>query len=176
MTPDEMKQHWQQLNVNASYNTPDDSQLIDRVTSGRIKTASEQLMHRYRMMFSIVCPIGIFASIPLWHQMALWQVVGLILFFVVAAGMDIYLYLGIKSIDLSKEGVERVTQRARYYRKRHLIFQAILIPFSVWLCTVYFSINDDPFYHNSLWVGLAIGLVFGFAVWFQMMRAYKKML
>lgn len=176
MTPDEMKSLWQQLNASTQYDSPVSTDLIDRVTSGRIASAREQLMKRYKMMFTIVCPIGIFASIPLWHEMAWWQVVYLILFFVIAGAMDGWLYLGIKNIDLATEGVQRVAERVRYYRKWHLTFQAILIPFSAGLVCVYFSLYDDPFYRNALWVGLAIGLSFGFIVWLQMMRAYKKML
>lgn len=176
MSPEEMKQYWQQLNANAKYKTSDSKDLIDRVTSGRITTAREQLLRRYRMMFTIVCPIGIFASIPMWHQMELWQVIFLILFFVIAAAMDFWLYMGIKSIDLASEGVQRVAQRVRYYRKWHLMFQAILIPFSAALVCIYFSLYDDQFYRNALWAGLAIGLIFGFIVWLQMMRSYKKML
>lgn len=176
MSPDEMKQLWQQMNANPQYDSKDSAALIDGVTSGRITSARDQLMRRYRMMSAIVCPIGIFASIPLWHEMVWWQILYLVLFFIVAAAMDIWLYRGIKSIDLTREGVQRVSERVRYYRKWHLTFQAILIPFSAGLVMVYFSLYDDPFYRNTLWFGLAIGLIFGFIVWLQMMRAYKKML
>lgn len=176
MTPDEMKQLWQQLNANPQYNSENSSNLIDRVTSGRISSARDRLMHRYRMMFAVICPIGMIASIPVWSVMQWWQVACILLFFAVAACMDAYLYFGIKSIDPVTEGVQRVADRARYYRKRHWIFQGILMPMAAALVMIYFSLFDDPWYHTAMWVGAGIGLVIGLLLWLQMMRDYKKML
>lgn len=173
MSPDEMKQCWQQLGSNPEY---DSSRLIDRVTSGRITSARERLMRRYRMMFSVICPIGIFASIPLWRELSWWQTACIILFFLVAGGMDWWLYRGIKGIDFATEGVQSVADKARYYRKRHWIFQAVLTPCAAGLLMIYFSLSDEEYYRAGMWVGLALGLAFGLGVWLQMMRDYKKML
>lgn len=176
MTPDEMKRLWQQMNANPQYSPDDSSKLIDRVTSGRINSARDRLIHRYRMMFAVICPMGILASIPLWHQMQWWQSIVVVLFFLVAGCMDYYLYSGLKGLDLAEEGVQRVAERARYYRKRHWIFQGILSPMAIGLILIYFSLFDDEDYRIAVWFGLGLGLVIGFIIWIQMMRDYKKML
>lgn len=175
MNPEELKNRWRELDTPRNGDIPDP--VIDNVTSGKITSARERLMRRYRMMCVAVAPTGIICTIMTHDLLPFWGMAVIISFFAVAALMDYYLYRGIRSIDLSAWGVEEVARKARFYRRRHHIFQIILIPWAALILGVYFSC----FAHEEamLWgmaAGGLVGLGAGLAVYFQMMRDYRRML
>lgn len=175
MTPEELKDRWRALDTPRPADLPDP--VIDNVTSGKITSARERLMRRYRMMSLAVAPTGIICTLMTYRMLPLWGVAIIISFFIASALMDHYLYRGIRSIDLSSQGVEEVARKARFYRKLHHIFQIILIPWAAAIISVYFSCfaQEDV----MLWgmaAGGATGLGVGLAIYFQMMRDYRNML
>ena len=175
MNPEELKNRWRELDTPRNGDIPDP--VIDNVTSGKASSARERLMRRYRMMFLLVSPVGILCTIMTHDLLPLWGMVVILSFFAVAALMDYYLYRGIRSIDLSAEGVEEVARKARFYRRRHHVFQIILIPWAAVILGIYFSCFAQE--ESMLWgmaAGGLVGLGAGLAVYFQMMRDYRRML
>lgn len=139
MTPEELKEKWHSLDDDTKrgmrsggsseppfYRDP----MVDKVTSGRVISARDRLMANYRKMFAVVAPVGVLTAMPLFRLLPWWAVSLIMLFFVIAAMMDIYLYRGIRSIDLWADGVEEVARKARFYRRRHHLFQLLLIPYA----------------------------------------------
>ncbi len=183
MTPEEFKEKWRKLNEmpdgglygNRRGENNRDS-IINDVVSGKAKSAREKLMSSYRAMFAIVAPLGLSSLIPIHQQLPLCGLILAIAFFVTAAIMDYYLYRGIRSIDVSVDGIDEVATKARFYRRRHHLFQAILIPFAVIIVSMYFCYMTLPEMRIGMYAGLAIGLAAGFAIYFRMMREYKRML
>ena len=61
--------------------------------------------------------------------------------------MDLYLMIGIKKIDCCSMGVAEVAEKARYYRRRHHMFMAVLIVLLVpVLGSVAVALSDDMAY------------------------------
>ncbi len=182
MTPEELKEKWKRLNresdnMEEKQPLPNHRDtLVDNVVSGKTTSARDRLMGRYRMMFSVVAPVGIVCTLPIHHILPWWSVGAIILFFVVAALMDYYLYRGIRGIDFSVDGVEEVAAKARFYRRRHHLFQLILIPFAAGIMAIYFCNFTETAMRWGLLAGAAIGLVAGLGVYLGMMRDYRQML
>lgn len=180
MNTDELKDRWRGLarprTTGASPAPVANDPMIDKVTSGKAVTARERLMARYRMMFSVVAPLGMLCLLPVWKLLPLWGVATVLLFFLVAALMDYYLYRGIRSIDLSADGVEEVAAKARFYRRRHHLFQLLLIPWAIVIIAIYLSSFGQE--EGMLWGiigGGVVGLAIGLLMYFQMMRDYRSM-
>lgn len=186
MTPEELKDKWRRLNASDAGNDAAqrrnsrpsfyDDRMIDNVTSGRVTSARERLMGRYRMMFAGVAPAGMMCSLPMARLLPWWGLVGVMVFFVIAAVMDYYLYRGVKGIDLSVDGVEEVAAKVRFYRRRHHLFQLLLIPYAVFVVSLYFIYLGGGAVRWGLAVGVVVGLAIGLAVYLQMMRDYRQML
>lgn len=186
MTPEELKDKWRRLNASdagddaarrRSSRPPFyDDRMIGNVTSGRVTSARERLMGRYRMMFAGVAPAGMVCSLPLARLLPWWGLAAVIVFFIIAAVMDYYLYRGVKGIDLSVDGMEEVAAKARFYRRRHHLFQLLLIPCAVFVVSLYFIYLGGGEIRWALAVGIVVGLAIGLAVYLQMMRDYRQML
>lgn len=178
MTPDELKNSWQSLGHGAP--RPLDRDKLDRITSGRLTGARERLARMYFRMFAIVAPFGVVAVLfNLFNgMMPLWMCLAFIGFFVVAALMDLWLWRGIRGMDLNTMGVEEVAQLARYYRSWHLRFQGILIPLAVVLVTLFAmeAIAIDVSLLYGIIAGGIIGLTFGLVIWLRMMKQYKELM
>lgn len=185
MTPEELKEKWHSLDDDTKrgmrsggsseppfYRDP----MVDKVTSGRVISARDRLMANYRKMFAVVAPVGILTAMPLFRLLPWWAVSLIMLFFVIAAMMDVYLYRGIRSIDLWADGVKEVARKARFYRRRHHLFQMLLIPYAAGIVTIYYLSFGEEAMKWGLTVGLIFGLGVGLTLYLRMMRDYKRML
>lgn len=180
MTPEELKDKWRKLdNVNSSAdnNSPHRRDpMIDGVISGRITSARDRLIKRYRMMALVIAPLGIVCTCFQHGKLPTWGIILIVLFFLLAAVMDLYLSHGISSIDPSTQGVDQVARAAGYYKRRHHLFQAILIPMAIGIISLYFmAYQADQYMVWGLIAGIGVGLIAGLAVYFEMMRDYRDM-
>lgn len=180
MTPEELKDKWRELNENvgcsARDTVADEAPLIDAITSGRMMSARERLMRRYRMIALTLAPVGIVCQLPMVRFLPLWSIALNVVYFLTAALMDWYLYRGVKGIDLSESGVEEVASQARFYRRRHHQFQIILIPVAVVLLGVYFTSFTETAFVWGMVVGAVIGLLAGLKMYLDMMGDYRTMM
>lgn len=180
MTPDELKNTWRQSGAAdpSSYGRPVGDAEIDRITSGRITGARDRLMRQYRLTFLFAPAAGILCQLPLLGTIPLWISLAFILFFIIAGGMDYYLWRGIRSIDLDFDGVEEVARKARFYRRRHHQFQLLLIPAAVVIITAFALSAAEVDIHMvyGIIAGIVIGLPLGLTVYFRMMRNYRSMM
>lgn len=183
MTPDEIKEKWRSLddaipdNNRRSPATPFYlDRMIDNVTSGRVTSARDRLIRRYRMMFTVVAPLGLISLIPLRTLLPLWGSILGVVFYIAAFLMEIHLYKGIKGIDLSTDGVDRVARKARRYRRRHHLFQVCLIPLAAAFISACFVAFNEEAMRWILSGGIGLGLIAGLAIYFQIMRDYRQLL
>lgn len=104
-----------------------------------------------------------------------WMAIALILFgmvyFLTCSLMDRWLYRGISSIDVAEMPVVEVCRLAFHYRKKHLQFIAILIPFAVIFLGGMVSIFYTDIY--LIW-GLAIGAVLGLILGIHQFRIFMS--
>lgn len=179
MTTEEFKANWNKLNGNGSdlgrgCRADDDRKaydLLDRIYTGKAVSARQRLMNGYRQML-IISGLGTVFNISLWHELPWYGLLLIFIFFITAGLMDLYLYRGVKSIDPVTDGVEQVAEKARYYRRRHHLFQLVLIPWAVVILAIYFSSFGSDVW-MAMTVGGVVGLLIGLLFYFRFMRDYK---
>lgn len=149
---------------------------IARIRVGKIVTAQDRLVRRYRI-FSVVGMLMCAVSVILYrHILPMCPRILLGGFFLLASMMDLYLMIGIKKIDCCCMGVAVVAERARYYRRRHHMFMAILIVLLVpVLGSVAMALSDDMAYIWGMVIGGAVGLILGIGIYIKMMREYRTL-
>lgn len=160
---DNIKKIWQSARVNL---VSDDSSLND-IMSGKRKTALESLAKRYRwfsnmaLLFLCFIPLNIM-NMPIYSDTNS-KILFLIIFgsfFLISSIMDRWLYLGIKRIDIVSMSVLEVVEKARYYRKWHIRFIFILLPFALACLALLYYLADDIY----LRLGMIAGFLFGVAI------------
>ncbi len=174
-----MEQTWKDGFSNES---PENLQrLCDSLIGSRRQNSLDSLADRYRrfMMLgfgmTLVSITFIFGHIfprpfNYWIGITMWA------YFLTGALMDTYLFRGIRSINIYKEGVAEVARQTRHYRRRHLQFMAILIP---WMLLI-LVLMCCAFLPNEymLW-GIAFGFIVGLAIglrqFFKFMEEYKEL-
>lgn len=150
----------------------------------RRKSSLERLANRYRN-FSIVAGMAAFWSVfAYWasnvhegHGWPIWLMLCFEVYFVMAALMDYWLYMGIRSIDCATMPVETVFRKSMHYRKRHLQFMAVLIPAATALLV---ALGIYMRFDKMLIAGMIAGFVFGVAMgvraFLRFMYDYRKIL
>lgn len=183
---DRLKEMWSDLNRRIERLENQTIQEGIKVTSGKIKTACEDLASRYKrfmiigFLMGIAFPVYLITSPSDFFPDDLMKYVSAALFFlyfITAAVMDSYLYNEVKSMDLSMMTVHQVIHKARTLKRRHHIFMIILIPFAV----VTFAIFAIPFLNEPVIItgmitGGVVGLCIGLRQYFRMMRDYREMM
>lgn len=149
----------------------------------RQKTTLQRLASRYRRMaiLSVVCISWI---MPLYFRLSednpglsLFYPLVMVAFFLLAAGMDYWLYRGIQTIDCATMSVETVLKKVYFYRKRHIQFIFILLPIA--LLMIYFILamfNFEKYALLGAACGFMVGLAFGLKILYDFMRDYKQVL
>lgn len=166
---EDVKRNWQEARIASGHGNN-----YDDIFNGRRRTALENLARRYKrfsnlaLLFVLWGPVTFANPSLLEHGRVVMSLVSA-LYFLVCSCMDRWLYQGIKSIDCSTMTVSEVSRRALFYRKRHLQFIAILLPFAfIWIGMLVYYINYNPYF---LW-GIALGGLFGFALGFRQLLAF----
>lgn len=170
---DNIKRDWNETSVKG-YNNPD---IIKAIMAGKRKSALERLAERYRAF----CTIGFLCAgsmpwllgrpgiLPDFQGKSL-MLIGFALYFLLCGFMDLWLYRGIKSIDVATLTVKAVIDKSLYFRKRHLQFVAILLPlaFIIVAAMIYGSQSEGE---EVIW-GMIVGGVCGGAVGIRQFRKF----
>lgn len=170
---DSIKQDWNKTRVKGT----NDPETLQAIMAGKRKSALERLAERYRIFFTIgfLCacwmPLllsrdGIFPDFP-GKSLIL---AGFAFYFLLCGCMDVFLYRGIKSIDVATMPVAEVIAKSLFYKKRHLQFVAILLPlaFLIVCSLAYFNRAEGE---AVLW-GMLFGGIAGGAVGIRQFRKF----
>lgn len=132
MNPEDMKSAWRDTTRSLSSESKGIKTAGD-MRHGTPLTSLERLQKRYRL-FAIAgmtaCPTSlIFLNQRIFpHNNGIWLAIAFAVYFITCFTMDWWLYYGIGSIDCVRMSVREVSEKAMFYRKRHLQFVMILIP------------------------------------------------
>ncbi len=172
MNIDELKNGWQSLNTRSKESN---DSIVKDVVKGKITPARERLMKQYKTMFSVIAPIACAAQFAIFYLLPVYVIIYATIYFVTAGIMDYYLYRGIKGVDLSTDSVTQVATKAKFYRRRHHLFQLILLPMAAILICLYFS-SATEWQQIGMVVGIFIGLAAGIPTYIRIMRDYKQLM
>lgn len=173
---DNLKRDWRETSIRTS---SDDSSL-EAIKQGHRKSALQRLASRYRM-FSIIAGICT-VTIP-WllsrpemipeSSLKIWMLTIFALYFLTCSAMDLWLYHGITGIDVAILPVTEVIERALFYKKRHLQFVLILLPWAFLIvgCLIYSAGVDAAIY--GMIIGGAAGLIVGINQLRRFMADYR---
>lgn len=178
MNPEEMKQQWNELNKRIDALEEINLNQINRMRLDKLKTAQDRLIAFYRR-FTILSPIFILLSV-LWVDNNLIGPVAayyFMAFFAIAGMMDLYLWQSVKRLDFNTMGVEMIADRARFYRKRHHLFQIIMIVLAIPLITMIVIHNmHDRYMLTGCVLGLTLGSLIGLSLYTRIMGSYRDLI
>lgn len=152
---------------------------VNEITAGRKNTALENLATRYKRFSSlslvmlILTPAYIFGNIfPEDSRMLI--LAAMEVYFVVCGVMDYWLYMGIKKIDVQTWSVAEVMRTALYYRKKHLQFVAILLPFAILVVgSMAWALSHNQYFIYGVICGACIGIAIGARQLMKFMTDYR---
>lgn len=175
---DELKKTWQDTNVSI----PRDSVSYESIINGKRKTALDNLAQRYRwfsnfaLVFLLIVPFNLlnFSLFPdVKYRMLV--IIWFGSFFIISSTMDRWLYHGIKSIDVGSMSVSKVVEKALYYRKWHIRFIFILLPFALGCLGLLAYLVDDPYLRLGMLTGFLVGVALGIRQLMNFLADYKAL-
>lgn len=167
------KKNWRDTRFNSSETQSE----IESIISGKRRTALQALAAGYkRFSYISLCSILLCAPLMQPHIMPYapmkWPIVILfVVYMLVASMMDNWLYKGISAIDIAEMPVAEVARLAAFYRKRHIQFIFVLIPFALaFLCGMcWYSVWSG--FLSSL-AGIAVGATVGLFIGLRELRKF----
>lgn len=153
---------------------------IEEILNGRRISALERLSQKYRR-FSIVALLLIIISFTgkftiEKSSLDIWISIIMACYCATCSVMDYWLYRGITRIDFATMSVHEVITKSLFYRKRHLQFMAVLIPWAIVIVSLIFYANFSEIYMlMGLTAGLIIGLAIGLRNLFDFLDDYKTL-
>lgn len=176
---DEMYRAWKKWILNGSEDNM--RQMFEDIQKSGRRTSLENLAHRYKR-FSILglamIPVSLcYANSNIFpHPYNIIISVGMMMYFALCSILDLWLYRGIRSIDIFKESVVEVSRKARYYRRRHLQFIAILVvPLVILLSLMLICRLKETYFIICIVAGMLTGLIIGLYALSRFMNEYKSL-
>lgn len=178
MDHDEMKAAWRDTGRSLREGNRYDK-TAETWENGTPNTALDNLRERYRrfmilgFVMCMVTPTMLTRRIFPGEGMR-WISLAFIVYFLTCAFMDLYLYRGIKQIDCVRMPVAEVIRLAAFYRKRHLLFVAILIPLACMLLAAMFLVaGGDAYFAIGMGAGALVGILLGTQALRRFLKDYR---
>lgn len=175
----DIKEDWRNLRLEAEASTR-----LNEIMSGRRQTALEKLKGSYRRFaivgFVMILATGCMTIGGTLERLAgsgmIWFGVVWCMYFATCAVMDTWLYHGISKIDIYSMPVNQVSEMAIYYRKRHLQFIAILLPWALGIVGFFlYLVSDNIYMVGAICVGFVAGLAIGITKLMEFMSYYRNL-
>lgn len=180
MTPDEIKQTWNEA-ARRFYN-PTPEEFMKMYQSGKT-TALENLSKKYRR-FSILGLAMVILSIQflinksliLDESMRYIVTIAFMLYFALASSIDYWLAKGVAAINCYTMPVSEVAAKALYYRKIHHLSMIILIPFAISLLGIFgYAMRSEEWFISGIVCGFIIGAIIGVRQYLEFMSFYRQL-
>lgn len=185
INPEEMKLLWNQLNERIT-GIEEQLQLCSRkVIDKKLSSSKEQLTAIYRRLFIMGCFFAIlFPSLILTHAMDYPDTVmryyaagAFAVFFITTAVMDCNQFNSISDMNLNTMSITEVAARARTLKRRHHIYQLILVPLAIVTLTLFtIPLASDRYTIYGIIFGGIVGMALGLRLYLKIMRGYKNLM
>ncbi len=178
MTPEEIKKTWKEAAERLDRPSQDEFEMRLRRNK---ETALESLALKYRrfsrmaFMLMIACSFYMLPNQLFTGNLRIWVALGFAVYAGTCSCMDYWLYKGVSSIDCYTMTVSEVVGKAMYYRRKHLLFIAILLPwvFSLIAFMAYAS-DFNKYFTYGMIIGAVAGIAIGYKKYLEFMAEYRK--
>lgn len=179
MTQEEIRHTWQEAAHRFYSPNPDEWESLYRMKK---ETALEKLAQKYRRfscMGLLMAIVSLCYMLPIHiieGKLRIWVSLVFLVYSLTCSLMDYWLYKGIESIDCYTMTVKEVSDKAMYYRSKHLMFIAILLPmmFGILGFLVY-ALGYNIYIIWGILAGLLVGGALGFRQFLEFMSEYRKL-
>lgn len=178
MTQDEIRDTWREAANRLQAIAPIDCETMFR---RKKETALEQLARKYLRFsrFSLVMgpvTLAMFVNNHIFTSTTMTLIVSLcfLAFFAICSAMDYWLYKGVSQIDCYTMTVKAVSDRALYYKRKHHLFIAILMPLMLSIVALMaYACNFDRYIVVAMIAGAIIGATIGFWQYLDFMSLFR---
>ncbi len=180
MTPDEIKQTWNE--AARRFYTPTPEELVKMYQSGKT-TALENLVRKYRR-FSIFGLVMMIISLQFLfnHSLILDSsmrpviTLAFMFYFGLCSSIDYWLSKGVSSINCYTMPVSEVAAKALYYRKIHHRSMMILIPLAIAVLGVMgYAMRSEEWLIIGMVCGVIVGAILGVRQYLEFMNLYRRL-
>lgn len=183
MTPDNnnlenIKRAWKNMGENLGMQMPDDNSH----NLQHKKTALGRLRNYYRrfLIFGIMFAMSSFFIFSNWPHLSkekgFWLAVIYSAYFLINGCLDWWLWRGISSIDPLTMGAAQVSEKALFYRKRHLQMIACMLPVAIGvICFTAYMFSAEKYIIAGIITGAIFGLIVGANQLRKFMANYRRL-
>ena len=179
MTQEEIRETWQAAATRFYCPSPEELEDIYRRNK---ETALDKLAMKYKR-FSCMSLVMTMVSCCYMMPNSLFDgdlricvSLAFILYFGTCSAMDYWLYKGVSSIDCLTMTVKEVAEKAMYYKRRHLIFMAVLFPCALSVVgLMLYSAGFEKYLTMGVLAGAIVGGVIGYRHYLDFMDEYRKL-
>lgn len=145
------------------------------------KTCLQRLATRYKrfsltaLAFILISP-GWIINLRLFGDHTLVMLILWCAYFSIVSISDYWFYNGIKKLDIVSISVDELIRRLIFYRKRHLQFIILFLPFVIGMIVYMSMIVSDTGFIFSIIIGAFIGLVLGSRCLIRFLSDYEQAL
>ncbi|MDE6078041.1 MAG: hypothetical protein K2G29_09940 [Muribaculaceae bacterium] len=178
MTQEEIKETWNEAARRLYRPTQDEFEVRYRRNK---ETALERLALKYKrfsrfaLVMMVMCSLYLIPNQLFPSGLRIWVALGFALYLGTCSCMDYWLYKGVSSIDCYTMTVSEVVSKAMYYRRKHLQFIAILLPWifcMIWM--LIYATGFDRYFMYGILTGAFVGGAIGYRKYLEFMAEYKK--
>lgn len=178
MTQEEIKETWNEAARRLYRPSQDEFEMRYRRNK---ETALERLALKYKrfsrfaLIMMAVCGLYLVPNHLFPGPLRIWVSLGFALYMGTCSCMDYWLYKGVSSIDCYTMTVSEVVRKAMYYRRKHLQFIAILLPWVLGLIVLLAYVTGfDRYVMYGIIAGGLIGAAIGYRKYLEFMDEYKQ--
>lgn len=178
----DIKAMWTEMNARIGHLEEENRRLAREVITNKYKSCQERLARKY---FTFICValimiiyvVFIVLYNPMvddafrWATFIYWTA-----FFLFEAGVDFYLMIKVRAIDVYNSSVSEISRQAQRNWKIHKIAVFIGLPLAIGACILFgFALQADKFVILGMIVGGVVGLLIGIRQLIKFMTFYKEM-
>ncbi len=178
MNSDDIKKTWCEIGNRLQNPNTDE---IDTIMVQKKETALEALVKKYKHFsrFGLIMMVVSINWFSLGERMGIGDskyilAVLYAVYFLTSSCMDYWLYTGVKGIDCFTMSVREVSEKALYYKKKHLQSMILMIPFMlIVLGYTFYCCAGEKYFLFGMATGALLGVAIGYRQYIDFMRQYK---
>ena len=177
----ELKDLWKQMNERLWALEQENKRMAFNIQRSNYKSAREKLITKYKRMIVIEIIILVVMSFRLFDSMVderlrIPTLIYWIVFFLIEISIDIYLMQKTKEIDIYKDSIHEIAQKARRNWKIHKAAIFIGLPLAIGFIILYaLSLHANIYIVYGIFAGAVLGLILGVSILRKFIKDYRDL-